>query len=161
LLELRIDNIAVRDHQYGIENLGVVGVMQLSKEVRRPGDGVRLPGSGRMLNEILAARSILQDCLLELAGDIELVESREDDRGELVLLVTHPNEIATQDVQPALAKPDVLPQIRSRMSGRIGRIAGTTVVSLVEGQEVRGRAHELRRHVHFAIADSEMHQCPT
>ena len=58
LLQLRVDHVAVGDDQHGIEDLLVLRVVQLGKEVRRPGDGVGLARAGRVLDQILAARPL-------------------------------------------------------------------------------------------------------
>jgi len=41
---------------------------------------------------------------------------------------------------------------------RVHRVASRTVVTLVEGQEVCGRAGQLGHHGRFAVADREVHQ---
>src|ERR1035441_8837806 len=46
LLELRVDDRAVRDHQDRIEDLFGLGIVQLGEEVGGPGNGVGLAGAG-------------------------------------------------------------------------------------------------------------------
>ena len=98
---------------------------------------------------------------LQLARDVELVVAREDDLLDLLLLVALGDQVAAQDLQPALALPDLLPQVgRAVAAGRVHRVARRAVVALVEGQERRGRPVQLGHHVHFAVADREVHQRP-
>jgi hypothetical protein len=112
LLELRVDDVAVGHHQHRVEDLLVLGVVQLGEEVRRPGDGVGLARARRVLDEVLAAGPVAQHRGLELAGHVELVEAREDEPDDLLLLVALGDEVAAEDLEPALARPDLLPQVR-------------------------------------------------
>ena len=115
LLQLGVDHVAVGDHQHGVEQLLVLRVVQVGQEVRRPGDGVRLARAGRVLDQILAARPVRQHRGLQLARGVELVEAREDDLLDLLLLVPLGDEVAAEDLQPALPRPDLLPQVGRAM----------------------------------------------
>ena len=98
---------------------------------------------------------------LELARHVELMEAGEDDLLDLLLLVPLGDEVAAEDFQPAFARPHLLPEIgRAVAALRVHRVAGRAVVALVEGQEHRGRAVQLRHHVDLAVAHREMHQRP-
>ena len=111
LLQLRVDHVAVGDHQHRVEQLLVLRVVQVGQEVRRPRDGVRLARAGRVLDQVLAARPFRQHGGLQLARGVELVEAREDDLLDLLLLVLLGDQIAAQDLQPALALPDLFPEV--------------------------------------------------
>ena len=56
-----------------------VGVVQLGEKVRGPGDGVRLARAGRVLDEILAARSVREHGHLQFARHVELMKPGEND----------------------------------------------------------------------------------
>ena len=54
--------------------------------------------------------------------------TREDDAAELLLVVALPNEVAVQNVQPALACPDLFPQVCRGKTVGVWCIAGPTAV---------------------------------
>jgi hypothetical protein len=113
-----------------------------------------------MLDQILATRSIVEHRGLQLARHIELVKPREKDGLDLLLLVALGDQVAAQDFEPALACPNLLPEVRRAMSGlRVHRVARCAVVALVERQEHGGRAVELGHHVNLAVAHREVHEC--
>ena len=111
-LKLRVDDGAVGDDQHGIEDLLVLRVVQLGEEVRGPGDGVGLARTGRVLDQVLAARPILEHGGLKLAGHVELMVAGEDDLLDLLLLVALGDQVAAEDFQPAFARPDLSPRDR-------------------------------------------------
>ena len=135
--------------------------MQVGKEMGRPGDRVGLPRSRRVLDQILAPGTIGQHRTLDQAGSIELVIAGEDQVADLLLLVPAGDQIAPEDFEPALTLPDPLPEIGRPMTALgVHRIPGSAVVTLVEGQESRGRPRELGRHLHLVIADGEVNERP-
>ena len=109
--KLRVDHVAVGDHQHGVEELLVLRVVQVGQEVRRPGDGVGLARAGRVLDQVLAARPFRQHGGLQLPRGVELVKAGEDDLLDLLLLVLLGDEVAAEDFEPAFALPDLFPQI--------------------------------------------------
>jgi hypothetical protein len=87
------------------------------------------------------------------------VIAREDDALQLLLLVAPGDEVAPEDLQPALARPDLLPEIRSPVSAlRIDRIARAAVVAQVERQERSRWPFQRGGHLHFAVAHREVDQ---
>ena len=159
LLQLRVDDIAVRNHQHGVEHLAVLGVVQLGQEVRRPGNRVGLARTCRMLDQVLAARAVLQHRPLELARHVQLVVARKDDALDLLFLVALGDQVAAQDFQPAVNRPDLLPQVGGAVAAqRIDRVAGRALVAQVEGQKHGSCAIEPRHHRHFAVADGKVNQ---
>ena len=96
----------------------------------------------------------------QLPRGVELVIAGEDELRDLLLLVFLGHDIAAEDFQPAVARPDLFPEVARRMPVRVRRVAGRAVVALVERQEKRLRPVEPRRHVDFGVADREMHQRP-
>ena len=159
VLQLAIDDVAVRHHQHGMENLLMFRRVQVGQEVRRPGDRVGLARASRVLHQVLAARPFGQYRRLQLAGHVELVVAREDDLVDLLLLVALCHQVAPQDLEPAVARPHLLPQVCSAVAHRIDWVAGRAVVALVKGQEARVGADQPRDHAHFAGAHGKMHQC--
>ncbi|MDP2823093.1 MAG: hypothetical protein Q8O52_10520 [Sulfuritalea sp.] len=131
-LKLRVDDVAVGDHQHGVEDLLVPRIVQLGEKVRGPRDGVGLARAGRMLNEILAARPVVEHGRLELARHVELMVAGEDDLLDLLLLVALGDEVTAKDFQPALACPHLLPQIGGAVAALI-----IAPLALWEGPGVR------------------------
>ena len=135
--------------------------MQFGQKVRRPGNRVGLAGTGRVLNQVLAAGAIAHHGGLELARHVELVIAREDDFLNLLLGVALGNQVAAQNLQPAFPCPHLLPQIRSPVATqRIGRVTRSAVVAQIERQKNRGRAIEPGHHVSLFVAHRKMHQRP-
>ena len=135
-LQLRVDHVSVRDDQHGVEQLVVLSVMQIGQKVSGPRNRVRLAGAGRVLNQVLAARSVRQHGGLQCASGVELVIPGEDDRLDLLLVVLLSHQIPAENLQPALPFPDLFPQVRCPVSAvRIQRIARRSVVALIERQE--------------------------
>ena len=134
--------------------------MQIGQEVGGPCDGVRLSGSGRVLNQELAARAFFQNLRLQLAGRVQLMVSREDRSLQSLLFITFCDQIPAKNFQPAVTLPDVFPQIGRHEAVRIVRISPGTIVSFVERQKLGVIPVEPRCHANFAVADSEMNQSP-
>jgi hypothetical protein len=88
-----------------------------------------------MLGQVLAAGPLGQYRDHELAGDIELVEAREEDLLDPLLAVALGHQIAPQDLQPTLPLPDGLPEIGGPVPVRVRRVARPARVAPVEGQE--------------------------
>ena len=129
-LKLRVDHVAVGDHQHGIEHLSVVGIVQLGQKVRRPCDGIGFATACAVLDEVLSARPVVEHCGLEFARHVELMKPRKDDLFDLLLLVALGDEVAAQNFQPAFARPYLLPQIRCPMPAlRVHRIARRAIVA--------------------------------
>ena len=144
ILQLTVDHVAIRDDQHRVKDLLVVGVVQVAQKVSRPGDGVRLAGTGGMLDQVLVARSFFQDRGQQLTSHIQLMEAREDDRLDVLLVVTLGDQVATQDVQPAVSLPDLFPQVGGLVTVGIQRdCRRRSVVALVERQEVCLRSSQL------------------
>ena len=132
--------------------------MQLGEEVRSPGDRVGLTRSSRVLDQVPAPRSVSQHRGEQLAGHVELVEPREDDLRDRLLLVAHGGEVAAEDLEPAFARPDLLPEVCRAVASGIHRISGAAAVAQVERQELGRRSGEARGHLHLAVAHREVHQ---
>jgi hypothetical protein len=75
-----------------------------------------------MLDQVLAARAFLQDFGLQLPCGVELVVAREDNAGNFLLIIAPGDQIAADDLQPAIAFPDLVPEVAGAVTGGIGRI---------------------------------------
>ncbi len=146
--------------------------MERGEAVCRPRDGIRFPGAGAVLDEVIAPRAVLPDVRDELAHDIELVEAREDQRFlsdlffravrlRLLFLRHLKMDELLHDIHHAVRLKDRLPQIVGGISAGILRIAFSAVVSgavaaLIERQEEGLLAVEARRHPHRGEIDAEI-----
>src|SRR6266436_3301721 len=99
-----------------------------------------------MLNEELAACPFFQKLGLQPPGAIELVVAGESDADDLLFVVAPGHQIAPDDLQPAIALPDLLPEVAGAVTGGIGRVSLRAVVTLVEGQKSGRRTSKLGRH---------------
>ena len=142
-LEGAVEHAPVRDHHNRIENASVFGVVQRGQLVGEPGDGKRLAASGRVLDEIALPRACPSSIGNELTHTIELLVAREDQRlsaglaAVLVFLLDFVDELPHQ-VQHAVARPGLLPEVRRGIAGLRGRnwrVPRTAVVALVKGKE--------------------------
>jgi len=91
--------------------------------VRRPGDRVGLARDGRVLDQVLLAGAFLQNAPEQLARRVELVVAREDDRGDLFLAVALGDQIAADDLQPAIALPHLFPKVGGAMHVLVHRVS--------------------------------------
>ena len=74
---------------------------------------------------------------------VELVIAGKEDPLDLLLLVALGDDVAPEDLEPALAIPDLFPAVGRAMPPRgIHRITGGAVITPVEGQETRSKACE-------------------
>ena len=100
VLQLPVDHIAVGHDDDRREELLVLGVVKVGEEMRRPGDRIGFARSGRMLNEIFAARAFLAHRRDQLSRGVELVIAREDEFRDLPLLVLLGDDVAAEDFEP-------------------------------------------------------------
>ena len=133
VLQLLVDHVAVGDHQHGVEDLALLVVVQIGEEVRRPGDGVCLAAACRVLDQELAPGTLLPHRAHQLARGVQLMKAGEDQPLDSLLLVALLDKIAPQNLQPALALPHLLPQVRRAVACGGRRISGCACVALVEG----------------------------
>jgi hypothetical protein len=95
---------------------------------------------------------------LEAADGVPLVEAREDNGRRLLgalaglLDVDEPR----QQVQPRLAFPDPLPEVRGGVAVGVLRVARTELATLVERQKAGVLAGQPGRHGHALRVDSEV-----
>ena len=100
-------------------------------------------------------------------GDgLPLVESREDDLRRLLVLPGDRVDLlrrlnvdeALNDLQPVVTLEHTLPEVRGRRTIRIDRVACSTVIAEVEGQEDCVSPRESCRHTDLVRGYSEMDQ---
>ena len=131
-LELAVEDPAVGDDHDGIEDTGVVRVVQGGELVGEPGDGEALAASRRVLDEVAPPRSPPPRIDDEPAHAVELLVAGKDEEAPaglapvLVLFLDLVDELANE-VEHAALRPGFLPEIAGRVAepGRgHGRIAG-------------------------------------
>ena len=158
-MKLGVDHVAVRHHQHGVKHLAVLGVVQLGQKVCGPGNRVGLAGTGAVLNQVLATRAVGQHGDLQLARHVQLVVTGKDDLRYLLFLVALGDQVAAQYFKPALARPDLFPQVGGAVTiGGVHRIASSAIVTQVERQKYRGRSDQLGDHRHLGVADGKVNQ---
>ena len=132
----------------------------------QPRDGEGLAASRRVLYQVALSRSPLASVAPPVAARSRVAGSGEKSGSAcpsfcpVVFLLNLVDELAHQ-VQHAVPRPGLLPQVRSRisgLSGRDGRIAGATELPLVEGQEIGLRPCQLSSHIDQIRVNGEMGQ---
>ena len=78
VLQLAVQHPAVGDDDDRLEDLLVVVIMQTGEPVGQPCNGVRLSGTGAVLNEIVLAGAVGLYIGQQLGHHIQLVVPRED-----------------------------------------------------------------------------------
>ena len=128
--------------------------------VRQPGDGVALAAAGRVLDQIAPARAVRGRGGQQLAHHVELVVAGPDLRppllARLLILGLDDLGVVLQDVRQAGGGEDALPQVIGLEAVRVGRVACAVVPALVEGQEPRAFALQVRAEAHLVIIDREV-----
>ena len=75
-----------------------------------------------MLDQVASAGALLANVGQELAGDVELMKTGEDDGLEALFAVPDGDHVATEDLQPGIGLPDLLPEIAGGNPAGIGGI---------------------------------------
>src|SRR5262249_31950058 len=109
ILKLLVDHRAIGDHEHRVEKLLRRGVMKVGEEMRGPRDRVGLARAGRVLDEVFLPGAFGENGRLELPRRVKLVEAREYDSVDLLLVVALRDDVAAQDLKPTLALPDRFP----------------------------------------------------
>jgi hypothetical protein len=162
VLELPVQHPAVGDDHDLVEHGPVVGAVQGGQPVGEPGDRVGLARPGRVLDEVVAARSLGAGGGFQGAYGVPLVVAREDHarrfpRPQRWLLDV---DEALQQVEPVVPYPHLVPQVGGAVAVGVGRVAGAAVVAAVERQETGGRAGQPGGHGHLLGVDGEVHDGP-
>jgi hypothetical protein len=110
-----------------------------------------------VLDEVLLARAVGQNGVLEFPGRVQLVVAGEQVRLELPLVVLLTHEVAAEDFEPTVPLPDFFPEIgRPVAAFGVYGVACGAVVTLVERQELSGWPREPRDHEDVAVAHGEV-----
>ena len=144
--------------------------------MRQPRDAVGLAAARRMLDQVVAARPLVPRRGDQRAHRVELVVARKDQRLvrapphaaprvlDLPLPRLDEQEVA-QDVEKAVARQHVVPEVPGAVPGRMRRIARPALhrarpAAPVERQEAGLRAGEPRAHAHLVGVGREVDQRP-
>src|SRR5450830_1270616 len=105
-----------------------------------------------MLDQVALAGPFVAGGCLQPADGVPLVVAREDRRAVAELggvrgaVAGCDVDEATEQVQPGVARPDLLPQVSGAVASRVRRVALAAGVAAVERQEARLRAGQAGRH---------------
>ena len=147
VLQLLVEHDAVRHHDHAVEDAGVLGVVQRSQTMRQPSDGVALAAARRMFDQGVVPHAFLPRHCNQLTHRLKLVVARKDQAlrlGFAPLVVssflTLQVQETRQQIQQAAALQHLFPEIGGSVVApvRVGRVAGTAIATLVEGQEAGG-----------------------
>ena len=161
-LQLGIDHAAVAHHQHRVEELAVVGVVQVGEQVGAPADRGGFARAGGVLDQVAPAGAFFQHGLEQQAGHGQLVVAGEDDPADLLFLVALGDAVAAEDLQPAVALPHLFPEVGGAvpLDHRVARAAvrPSGVAAAVEGQELGAGPLQAGGDLHLAVAHGEVHQ---
>ena len=150
VLELAVEDAPTGDDDHAIEDPAVRGVVQARETVRQPRDAVGLAAARRMLDQVVAARPLVPRRGDHRAHRVELVVAREDQRlvrapphaaprvRDLPLPRLDEQEVA-QDVEKAVARQHVVPEVPGAVPGRMRRIARPAVHRARPAPRLNGR----------------------
>ncbi len=137
--------------------------MQHRRLVRQPGDGIALARTGAVLDQVALPRACLARSLHQTTHRIQLVVARKDDLAlaglaSLVVLALQLVDELLDQVEHAVARPCLLPQI-GRGVALPGRwIASAAIATLVEWQKARPGPLQARGHVDKVRIHRKMRQ---
>ena len=163
-LELAVEDAPVGYHHDRVEDAPVAAVVQHRELVGQPRDGEALAAAGRVLHEVALAGAVVARVAHEPAHAVELLVAREYQvtraglAPAVVLGLDLVDELA-DEVEDAVAGPDLLPQVVGRETGPGGRdrrVARAAVAPSVEGQESGLRPREAGGHEHLLGVDREV-----
>ena len=160
--DLAVEDATVRDHDDRVEHLlrRVARLVDVDELVGGPGDRVRLAAAGGVLDQVAPPGAVGSCVGEELAGDVELVEPREDllDRLLAGVVVGFLDDLGVclDDVGEAQRSEDLLPEVGGLEPVRIRRVPGPVVEPAVERQEPRRLASELRAELDLSVVDGEV-----
>ena len=155
--QLAVQHSAIGNHDDRVKDLFLIRVVQVSQKVCRPGNRIRFAGTGRVLDQVFGASAFRQNGRDNFASDHELVVARKNPARQLLLVIFDRHDVTSEDLQPAVALPDLFPQV-IRGNALFDRIARTAILPLIECQEHGVQTLEAGGHGRFAVADGKMHQ---
>ena len=158
-VDLSVEDPPVGDDDDRIEDRRAVA-LELDETMGEPGDRVRLAAAGGVLDQVAAARAVPASVGQELADDIQLVEAREDLRLALAVaarVLSHEQRgVVLDDLGEAVAAEHLSPEVVGLDAVGIGRVAGTALVALVEGQEPGLASVELGAEADLGVVNCEV-----
>ena len=169
--ELLVEHPPVRDDDDGVEDRpphprGRAALLTTAPHpfeahelVGEPRDGVGLPAPGRVLHEVAAPRAVRGRVGEQAAHHVALVVAWEDlppGHASGPLLGLDDLRVVLQDVGQPLGGEHLAPEVVGLEAVRVGRVPGAVVPSLVEGQEPRVPAAEVRAHAHLLVVHGEV-----
>ena len=167
VLELLVQDNAVRDDDHAVEHAFIRGVVQGGEPMREPADRVALAAAGRVFHQIVVPRFFAARGVHQQPNRLELVVAREDHRLDLdpvpvfVALLVHlqVNE-SGQKVEEALPLKHLLPQVRRSVSPplRVRRVPASAVATPVEWKKAGRLTGEAGRHEHRLGVHGEVHE---
>ena len=159
--DLLVQQLAVGHHHYRIEDRLALS-LQPDQLVRQPGNGVRLPAARRVLNQIGVAHAVSGCVVQQPPHHLQLVIPGPDLRASLasrlLVLRLHDLRIVLDDVRQAVPRQDLLPQVVRLQSVGVRRVPRPVDPALVERQEPRGLAAQLRAELRLVFVHREMRQ---
>ena len=167
VLELLVEDHAVRRDDHAVEHALVDVVVQRRQTVSQPADGVALAAARRVLDQVVAAHALGPSHPHQLSDRIELVVARKYHRlaldpAPLVVAPLFDLQVheAREQLDQALALQHFLPQIGGAIvaAAGIGRVARPALPAPVERQEVGSVAGEPGRHARALGVDREVHE---
>ncbi len=156
VLKLLVEDEAIGDDDDGVEDAGVVAVVEAGEAMGEPCDRVGFAGACGVLNEVVVAGALGLGVVDEATDGVELVVAGEDEGffdvpfgscggGEGGFFGFQVHE-AGEDVEEAVSGEDFVPEVAGAdVVGNRG-IACAVVVAAIEGQEGGGGAFELGGH---------------
>ena len=176
LLKLRVEHGPVGYHDYARKDRNVLFIKEGREPVRRPRDRIRLARARAVLNEVVVARPVFRHVRERLADRVELMKARKNEplllfrlfgsvRQNLLLLFDLKVNELLQNIRHTVARKDVFPEIRRRISVRVRRIARAPVPAralapLIERQKERLLPFKPRRRPDFRMIDRKITQDP-
>ena len=151
LPELFVEDSPVGNDDDLVEDLLVDVVVEGGQAMCEPGDGVRLPRPGRVLDQVVVPGTGAAGVTFDLGDGVPLVVAGEDVPSVLVAL-----DEPAEDVEPSVAGPDRFPQVAGGVPVRVVRVALATVVAPVERKEARRGTLELGGHGDEVGVDGEV-----
>ena len=174
VLELTVEHAPIGDHHDAVEALAILVVVQARQAMGEPRDAVGLAAAGGVLDQVVLSRAFLASRRDDLPHRIELMIAREDYGlgGDAplttlavfdLLLPGLDEQKMSNNVEKAVAREHVLPEVAGAVAGGMLRVTGAAfylarLAAAVERQEMRFGTRKPRRHVDFVRIGREMHQ---
>ena len=174
VLELAVEHAPIRDHHDAVEALAILVVVQACQTMGEPRDAVGLAAAGGVLDQVVPPRAFLASRRDDLPHRIELVIAGEDHGlcGDAplttlavlgLLLPGLDEQKMPKDVEKAVAREHVQPEVAGAVAGGMLRVAGAAfnlarLAAAIERQEMCLGTRKPCRHVDLVRIGREMHQ---